>query len=146
MLKEKKIRGDGNCMFRSIAHQIENNQEEYEKYREIGIDYLKSLDDNTREEINIFIDTDNFSDIDDYIEKMSQDKEYGDQIILQALSNALQRRIVVYESIRGKYEQIQVTPKKFITDENIPIIGDDIYIKRSSGERGGHYDSLVQKN
>ena len=34
------VGADGNCFFRAIAHQIEGNEEEHSRYREMVVEYI----------------------------------------------------------------------------------------------------------
>ena len=40
-LKVRVIKGDGNCMFRSIADQLVGDEHKYDKYRQIICDYIE---------------------------------------------------------------------------------------------------------
>lgn len=84
------IRGDGNCLFRSVAEQLEENEEYYQKYREICVDYMI----NNKEDFVPFLD-DSIS-IDEYIEKMSKDGEWGGNLEIHALSMALKVNFCIY--------------------------------------------------
>lgn len=71
-LKVVEIRGDGNCLFRSIADQLEGDEDEHEKYRAKTIEYIKKNKDHYR----MFLD-DETEDMDEYIEGMSEDATWG---------------------------------------------------------------------
>ena len=84
------VRGDGNCLFRSVAEQLEGNEEYYQKYREICADYMI----NNKEVFIPFLE-DNTS-IDEYIEKISKDGEWGGNLEIYALSMALEVNFCIY--------------------------------------------------
>ena len=84
------IRGDGNCLFRSVAEQLEGNEEYYQKYREICVDYMI----NNKEVFIPFLE-DSIS-IDEYIEKISKDGEWGGNLEIYALSMALEVNFCIY--------------------------------------------------
>ena len=84
------VRGDGNCLFRSVAEQLEGNEEYYQKYREICVDYMI----NNKEVFVPFLD-DSIS-IDEYIEKISKDGEWGGNLEIYALSMALKVNFCIY--------------------------------------------------
>jgi len=64
----KEVEGDGNCLFRSVCEQLEGNEDNHKKYREICIEYMKSH----KEDFEPFIEDD--QTFDDYVEEMSKDK------------------------------------------------------------------------
>ena len=76
----REVDGDGNCLFRSVCEQLEGNENDYQKYRDICIDYMKSH----KEEFQPFIEDD--QTIDEYIEEMSKDKEWGGNLEIYSLS------------------------------------------------------------
>jgi len=84
------VRGDGNCLFRSVAEQLEGNEDNYVKYREKCIDYMK----NNKEVFVPFLE-DSIS-IDEYIEKISKDGEWGGNLEIYALSMALEVNFCIY--------------------------------------------------
>jgi hypothetical protein len=84
------VRGDGNCLFRSVAEQLEGNEENYQKFREICVDYMI----NNKEVFIPFLD-DSIS-IDEYIEKISKDGEWGGNLEIYALSMALEANFCIY--------------------------------------------------
>lgn len=131
-------------MFRSIAHQIEHDQNNYEKYRKLAVDYIKNLDTNTKYSLNEYVKP-FYKNIDDYIEKMSKNKEWGDHITIQALANVLKRRIIIYQLNTNDYvanqnNEIIIEPRTFRTHEKLPITDIDIYLGHI-GEK--HYISLI---
>ena len=84
------IRGDGNCLFRSVAEQLEGNEEYYQKYREICVDYMV----NNKEVFIPFLE--DSTSIDEYIEKISKDGEWGGNLEIYALSMALEVNFCIY--------------------------------------------------
>ncbi len=86
----REVKGDGNCLFRSVAEQIEEDQNNFEKYRKITTDYMEEH----KEEFQPFIEDD--QTIDDYIKSMKEDKEWGGNLEIYALSMALHANFYVY--------------------------------------------------
>jgi len=86
----KEVEGDGNCLFRSVCEQLEGNEDNHKKYREICIEYMKSH----KEDFEPFIEDD--QTFDDYVEEMSKDKEWGGNLEIYALSKALQVNFYIY--------------------------------------------------
>ena len=118
----REVRGDGNCLFRSVAEQIEEDQNNFEKYRKITTDYMEEH----KEEFQPFIEDD--QTIDDYIKSMKEDKEWGGNLEIYALSKALHANFYVYIHNHPMYVVKNFTdPKK-----NIMLTYHD----------GKHYNSL----
>jgi len=36
----RDVRGDGNCLFRSVSDQLEDNEDNHNKYRQLAVSYL----------------------------------------------------------------------------------------------------------
>ena len=86
----KEVKGDGNCLFRSVSEQIEGNEDNFKKYRETCIDYML-------QNINEFIPfLDEDEDANKYIEKMNKDGEWGGNLEIYALSKALKANFYIY--------------------------------------------------
>ncbi len=124
------IRGDGSCMFRSIADQINGNQDKQLYYRKRGVDYLRTISKNyeIKEKLQTIIDAEYKMSLDEYLESM-EDKErnmWGDEIMLQALANVLERRIIIIHFDSTK-QRSEIIPTNF-DNEEIPIKYPDIAI------------------
>ena len=65
------VAGDGNCMFRSIADQIEGNANSHRRYRAAVVDFIRRH----REEFEPFMEDD--EKFDDYVARMDTDAEWG---------------------------------------------------------------------
>lgn len=82
---------DGNCMFRSIADQLTGDAQKYDQYRQDIITYIESHEDH----FSFFIeDSENFGE---YIQRMRQDGEWGDQPELCAAAQCLGVNIFVHQ-------------------------------------------------
>jgi len=90
-----KIVGDGNCLFRAISHQLRGSQKHHQFYRLLAINYIQE----NKEKFNNFLnDDDEFGGrLDLYIQKMSQDGEWGGHFEMFALSEALKIRICLFQ-------------------------------------------------
>ena len=86
----REVRGDGNCLFRSVAEQIDEDQNNFEKYRKITTDYMEE----NKKSFQPFIEDD--QTIDEYINAMKEDKEWGGNLEIYALSMALHANFYVY--------------------------------------------------
>ena len=93
-LKEFEIHGDGNCQFRSIAHQLFNDQNRHSEIRKRACKQLLEKADRYKE----FCCTKNYFD---WIQYMSKDFSWGDNITLQAISDSYNiniRIITLYQN------------------------------------------------
>jgi len=91
-LEIRYMEGDGNCMFRSIADQLEGDSEQHGFYRQKIIDYVQKNSDHFR----LFIEDD--EPFDDYVERMRQDGQWGGHPELFAASQCLFCHITVHQT------------------------------------------------
>ena len=85
-----EVKGDGNCLFRSVSEQIEGDENNYKQYRERCVDYIIQ----NKDDFVPFLDED--EPFDNYIEKISKDGEWGGNLELYALSMALEANFCIY--------------------------------------------------
>ena len=85
-----EVKGDGNCLFRSISEQIEGDENNYKHYRELSVDYILQ----NKDDFAPFLDED--EPFDKYIEKMSKDAEWAGNLEIYALSMALEANFCIY--------------------------------------------------
>ena len=80
-----EIIGDGNCMFRSIADLIDNDQEKHDRYRRLAVQHiaLHPVD------FKNFLESSFDGTLDHYLKKMGKDGTWGGQIELETLSRVL---------------------------------------------------------
>ena len=86
----REVRGDGNCLFRSVSEQMEGNENNYKEYREKCINYMKE----NKDTFSPFIEDD--EPFDKYVERMSEDKEWGGNLEIFALSKVLEANFYIY--------------------------------------------------
>ena len=98
---EKKIKGDGNCQFRSISDQLFGTPERYEEVRKMVVDQLRTK----REEYEAFVP----DDYEDYVNNMAMDGEWGDHLTLKAASDVYGRRMCILSSYEKNF-LIEITP------------------------------------
>jgi len=79
----RDVEGDGNCLFRAIADQLDGDEAAHEKYRIQAIDYLIKKKDY----FAMFLQDD--EDIDKYIKNMIEDGTWGGDFEMVALSHVL---------------------------------------------------------
>jgi len=106
----REVGGDGNCLFRSVSEQMEGNEKHYKDYREICVDYMRK----NKEAFIPFIEDD--EPIDKYIDRMSENKEWGGNLEIYALSMALKANFYIYIHEHSMYAVKNFEkPKKNIT-------------------------------
>ena len=86
----KEVKGDGNCLFRSVSEQFEGNENNYAIYRQKCVDYMKE----NKDAFIPFLEKE--EPIDTYIEKISKDGEWGGNLEIYALSMALNANFYIY--------------------------------------------------
>jgi hypothetical protein len=139
----KYIKGDGACMFRSIADQIEGNDNKHSDYRRQSVEYIKDIssrNEQIRENLEIITRGEYNQTLEEYLKNMNKPNTWGDQIMLQGLSNILNKKIIIiqFDSVKQKNE---IVPINFETSEEIPSSNPDIVIGLY-GEN--HYVSLYK--
>ena len=84
------VAADGNCFFRAIAHQIEGNEEEHSRYREMVVEYIMQH----REDFEPFVEDDvNF---DFYCESMKESGTWAGHMEIQAASLVTRTNICIH--------------------------------------------------
>ena len=86
----REVRGDGNCLFRAVCEQVENNEKNYKNYREKCIEYME----NNPDKFKPFIEDD--ETYEKYLERMSKDSEWGGNLEIYAMSMAFQYNFYIY--------------------------------------------------
>ena len=79
----RDVDGDGNCLFRSVADQIEGSEDNHRAYRDLALKHIKE----NAEVFKLFLLED--ETIEDYLEDMDEDGTWGGHFELVALSEAL---------------------------------------------------------
>ena len=69
--------GDGNCLFRSFADQIEGNENNHNLYRKTAVEYIAEHQDHFK----FFIEDD--KSVATYIKEMSEDSTWGGNLEIQ---------------------------------------------------------------
>ena len=135
-LQAHLIEGDGNCLFRAVADQLQKPPFNIEF--STGVDYHRAIRHIAVEHVSKKKDL--YQDacvggVEQWIAIMSQDKTWGDQIALSALSNALQVTLVV---IRAEAKQGE-NPTIYKPRNPKGII----YLHYKNGN---HYESLSERS
>ena len=86
----REVGGDGNCLFRSVSEQVEGNEHNFQEYREKCVNYIKE----NKDDFAPFIEDD--EPFDKYVERMSQNGEWGGNLEIYALSKILEANFYIY--------------------------------------------------
>jgi len=108
----KSIRADGNCLFRSVAHQVSKDDNCHVIYRELAVDHIK----NNENTFSSFMDDRDDGGFTRYIQKMSKSGEWGGHLELLALSQAL---FVKFCLITETHDTIWVNMNQ---DDNVKVL------------------------
>lgn len=133
----KDIKGDGNCLFRAIADQLEGNEGNHKKYRTFAVSELEE----DREFFQHFIPDD--IKFDKYLSLISTDGIWGGNIELQALSKVLGVNFVIH--------MIDRPPMIMSNEHGDPQIDENgnvkyLHLAYHYGEHiGEHYSSVRNK-
>lgn len=92
------IKGDGNCLFRSLADQIEDNEENHFRYRERIMAYIETHKDH----FGLFLEDD--EPFDDYMKRLRTPAEWGGHQELYAASQCLNVNIIVHQIDAPRYK------------------------------------------
>ncbi|XP_048739950.2 uncharacterized protein LOC125654185 isoform X3 [Ostrea edulis] len=113
---------DGNCMFRALADQFMiNGRTGYtaEKLRGVAINYLKEHPYNEEgHHIQSFLCMESWED---YLSRMSRTCEWSDHIILQAVTDAFNLEIVVFNVFQDDIRRTEVNPGKHTRVQGIQM-------------------------
>ena len=115
------IVGDGNCLFRSVSHQLYRTDSRHAQIRALAIQHLINCPEH-------FIESNTEQSWSHYLQNMSRLGSWADHIIIQAIANANNLRIHITESAQNFTETTVVT--SIYANGNVR----DIYI--------GHLDEL----
>lgn len=126
-LEIKEQKGDGNCLFRSVALQVYGDSNCHVEVRKNCMDYIER----EREYFQPFLPMD--EDFEAYINRKRQDKVHGNNPELQALSEIYNRPIEIFCPENGG-EPINIFQSELKTND-LPI--------RLSYEDGNHYNAII---
>eukprot|EP01132_Coremiostelium_polycephalum_P003996 gene3996-4997_t len=98
----KDVAGDGNCLFRSIADQLENAPQNYQKYRQAIVTFIEQ----NKDIYSPFIDDEEFDSFEDYIREMRTDGEWGGNIEIQAASLIYTVNVTIHQLNQPQWQVI----------------------------------------
>ena len=84
------VAADGNCFFRAIAHQIEGDENEHRKYREMVVEYIMEQ----RENFEPFVEYN--MNFDEYCNTMKKCGTWAGHMEIQAASLVTRRNICIH--------------------------------------------------
>ena len=90
LLRLKEVGSDGNCLFRSVADQLEGNDSKHDKYRMAAITYIQEHKD----EFVPFIE-ETFAS---YIFRMSNKGCWGGQMELNAMAHCFKFNVIIHQT------------------------------------------------
>ncbi|KAJ1694920.1 hypothetical protein LUZ63_011618 [Rhynchospora breviuscula] len=125
-LKIIEVVADGNCFFRSLADQLEGNEEEHTKYRSMVVQYIR----NHREDFEPFIEDEML--FDDYCKSMEEDGTWAGHMELQAASLVIRTNICIHQFN---------SPRWYIQN----FSSHDVNMIHLSYHHGEHYNSVRLK-
>lgn len=91
------VTADGNCFFRAIADQLEGDEEEYTKYRQMVVEYIMKH----REDFEPFVEDD--MPFDEYCRSMQEDGTWAGHMELQAASLVTQTNICIHRHMSPRW-------------------------------------------
>ena len=100
------VGGDGSCFFRACSHQMFEQPESHHEIRMAGINHLLNHPE-------LYVESFSGDCWQSYITEMSQPQTWCDNLIIQAVSNALNCLIHITDSVDGSPAKV-ITPS-FVT-------------------------------
>ena len=88
-LEVVEMKADGNCLFRSFAHQCYGDFEKHRELRQKCYDYIEQ----DRDFFSAYIS----EDFKSYVKRQRKDMEWGDHVEIRALMEVLNKRCVIYD-------------------------------------------------
>lgn len=96
-LKILQVTADGNCFFRALADQLEGNEEEHDKYRNMVVQFIMK----NREMFEPFIEDD--MPFDEYCKSMKTDGTWAGHMELQAGSLVTHSNICIHRHLSPRW-------------------------------------------
>ena len=127
-MKIVDVGGDGNCLFRSIAHQAYGDEEQHRVVRVKCMQYILT----EKEYFKSFIEG---GKVDEYVETKKQDGKWGDNIEIQAMSEIYDRSVEIYAY---DSKPMNIFHEKQNKESRTPF--------RLAYHGKSHYNSIISKN
>ena len=103
-LEIRHMESDGNCMFRSIADQLLDDQSKHFLFRKKIIDYMEA----NKDHFSLFMEDD--EPFDDYLRRMQTPGEWGGHQELYAASQCLDTSIIVHQQEEDRPRYVLICP------------------------------------
>eukprot|EP00500_Bicosoecida_sp_ms1_P001120 CAMPEP_0203812372 /NCGR_PEP_ID=MMETSP0115-20131106/4112_1 /ASSEMBLY_ACC=CAM_ASM_000227 /TAXON_ID=33651 /ORGANISM="Bicosoecid sp, Strain ms1" /LENGTH=459 /DNA_ID=CAMNT_0050721217 /DNA_START=154 /DNA_END=1529 /DNA_ORIENTATION=- len=127
----KPVDGDGNCLFRSVSHQVYGSDAHHAVVRAAAVRYMQA----ERDWFRPFVASDD-AEFDEYLERMARNGEWGDDPEIQAMCEIYNRpaAIFAYDAAVGA-RCLRTFHEAGVAGARAPM--------RLSYYGGGHYDAIV---
>jgi len=119
-----RMLGDGNCLFRAVAHQVYGDAEMHDEVRKRCLEYMEK----ERDHYSQFL----AEPFEEYVSRKKKDRCYGNNTEIQAIAEIFNRPVEVFSY--GQTEPINIFHNSYTTDN--PAI-------RLSYHHGNHYNSVI---
>eukprot|EP00759_Apiculatamorpha_spiralis_P005321 PhF_6_TR13225/c0_g1_i1/m.20914 len=107
-LKQVEMKDDGNCQFRSIAHQLYGDQERHLEIRAAAVHHFETH----RADFNFLFE--NAEEAKAYIDEMRTPKTWGDELTLKMICEGLGVTIHVVSSTGSNYYHKYVPAEEYV--------------------------------
>lgn len=137
------ILADGNCQYRSISYCLHKSQGLYEKIKNQIIKYIAE----NKELFSNYIYDMTFEE---YIENISEENEWGNEVTLLAASLCLGIEINVYDKESNKKistynEDVNIDNKIYLYYDNLMQHYESIRIANDGDERNNNEDDIIKR-
>ena len=132
-LEIKQMLGDGNCLFRSFADQLDNDPARHLKYRKASVKYMRKFSADFSEFLS---EEDLAEDFEQYLNRMSESGQYGGHLQIQALSRSINLKLFVHE----------LDKPPFIVTNNKGKSTNSLIINLAYYPGRRHYESIMSIN
>ncbi|CAA0832801.1 SEC-C motif-containing protein / OTU-like cysteine protease family protein [Striga hermonthica] len=96
-LKIIQVTADGNCFFRALADQLDGDEDEHEKYRNMVVQFIK----NNREQFEPFVEDE--VPFEEYCRSMGEDGTWAGHVELQAASLVTHSNICIHRNMSPRW-------------------------------------------
>lgn len=107
----RDVVGDGSCLFRSVADQVDGDESLHRIYRDEACRHMLKHPDF----YSLFIDEDEDGTLDKYLKEMLKDGEWGGNLELQAMASCFNMNIVIH---RKELDDTIIEPMNQALDKN----------------------------
>ncbi|XP_024402364.1 OVARIAN TUMOR DOMAIN-containing deubiquitinating enzyme 7 isoform X1 [Physcomitrium patens] len=126
-LKVVLVTADGNCFFRAVAEQLEGDEEQHARYRQMVVNYLQEH----REEFEPFVEDE--VPFDEYLKTMREETTWAGHMEIQATSLVTRTNICIHQLKTPRWQI-----RNFITADTTTI-----HLSYHDGE---HYNSVRRQD